>query len=519
MRDRTKLKLWYELLIGLVGVLTSSVLVLRKAPLFPSLPEYLFLCVVSALGALWIVSFKSTIVSFEIAIFLFVTLGFGPYVGSFTAMLVILAVWVGKAAYRYLKKEGDPVHTLRAGFFNSGLYGIIFLVGGTAYKALGAGFWEAFLSILLIIAVNEIAFIVKEIISGGNIVEYLRSEAIPSDFVELLIYPLGYSINLLYEAYGFYSVLPVIVVILLLAYIGHQYSLYQKELRENIAILEKVNEIQAMLNRLMEPQEILDYCLISISKIVPVSFTAIRIIRRLSYLSESKICIENRVESLKEDEFGSLSWDLIFNLSYNELILAEILIGIKQRIPKSLISVLESLIGVVNASLSKSIAYKESILDGLTGLYTRRFFEERVKAYISQSKRDIIPFSVILFDVDKLKYINDTFGHLKGDELLVAFSSILKKYTRESDFCARWGGDEFVVVLYGVPEEEAEKIAKRISEEFQNVKFKGMGGEFVASCTYACKQFNPEFPITPQELFYLVDSILITRKKTNRVEL
>ncbi len=497
--------MWYELLIGLTGVLTSTVLVILKRPGFPQFFLYGFICVISALGALWIVSFKSTIVSFEIALFFFVTITFGPYVGSFTAMIVILLVWVGKALYSYVKKEGDPLYTLREGFFNSGLYGILYLLGGVVYTALWKGFWGSLLSILVIIATNEFIFVIDEILRGQNILDYLENEALPSDFVELLIYPLGISISLLFSTYGFPAVIPVVAVILLLAYIGHQYSLYET--------LERLNEIQGMLNRLTEPQEILDYSLATISSIVPASFVAVRVLRKLSYLSELKIYRDGEIRTISEEEFNNLSWDLIFNLTQEELILGELFIGLKQRVPRSLTSALENLVGVINASLNRSIIYKESILDGLTGLYTRRFFEERIKSYIAQSKREKTPFTIVLFDVDKLKYVNDTFGHLKGDELLVSFSKILREHTGESDLCARWGGDEFVVVLYGVRESEAESIAGRVVEEFGKVRFKGMGGEFVASCTYACKQFDPEFPATPQELFYLVDSILIAKKK------
>ncbi|MEO0239083.1 MAG: GGDEF domain-containing protein [candidate division WOR-3 bacterium] len=516
MLNRSRLRLWYDLLIGLTGVLTSTVLVILKRPAFPQFFLYVFICVISALGALWIVTFRSTILSFEIALFFFVTITFGPYVGSFTAMIVILLVWVGKALYSYVKKEGDPLYTLRAGFFNSGLYGILYLLGGVVYTALGKGFWGSLLSILVIIVTNEFIFVIKEILRGQNILDYLKNEALPSDFVELLIFPLGISISLLFSAYGFSAVVPVVAVILLLAYIGHQYSLYQQELKENLSTMDRLNEIQGMLNRLTEPQEILDYSLASISSIVPASFVAVRILRKLSYLSKLKIYRDGEIRTIDEEEFNNLSWDLIFNLIQDELILGELFIGLKQRVPRSLTSALENLVGVINASLNRSITYKESILDGLTGLYTRRFFEERIKSYIAQSKREKMPFTIVLFDVDKLKYVNDTFGHLKGDELLVSFSKILREHTRESDLCARWGGDEFVVVLYGVRESEAESIARRVVEEFGKVKFKGMGGEFVASCTYACKQFDPEFPATPQELFYLVDSILIAKKKNKQ---
>ncbi|MDI6851802.1 MAG: GGDEF domain-containing protein [bacterium] len=516
MEMRVKLRLFFDFFVGLSGVAIPILLIGLKPNTFPNFLEYLLLCVVSALSALWYVGFRSTMVSFEIAIFFFVTLQFGYAVGSFTAMLVILLVWLGKSFHRYLRRTDNPLNTLRTGFFNAGLYGVIYLVGGTVYKALDVRLLGAVIAMIAIILTNELIFVLREIIQGNNILEYLKKEALLSDFVELLVYPLGISLWLMYRSHGFYAIVPVLTVILVLSYIGHQYFLYHQELSENIKFMEKLNEIQGNLNRLTDPQEILDYALYGIAHIIPASFIAFRLLRKLSYLSGSKIYDGHDVRPLEEEEIDNMSWDLVFNVVQGDIILGEILIGVGQGLTRSHYSVLQNLISVINASLDRSIIYKESILDGLTGLYTRRFFEERIKSYIAQSKREKKPFSMILFDVDKLKYVNDTFGHLKGDELLVTFSKICMEYTRDSDLCARWGGDEFVVVLYGVGEREAERVARRISEEFENVKFTGLGGEFVATCTYACKEFDPEFPVTSRELFYLVDSILIAKKKGNK---
>lgn len=118
----------------------------------------------------------------------------------------------------------------------------------------------------------------------------------------------------------------------------------------------------------------------------------------------------------------------------------------------------------VYTDISERKAYEEhlkhlSLHDQLTGLYNRNFFETQVKI-IEKSKR--YPISVIVFDVDGLKLVNDTLGHAQGDKLLQLIANVIAKSLRASDFLARIGGDEFVAVLPETDEETVLKIADRI---------------------------------------------------------
>lgn len=97
--------------------------------------------------------------------------------------------------------------------------------------------------------------------------------------------------------------------------------------------------------------------------------------------------------------------------------------------------------------------------DKLTGLYNRAFFEEEIKRLNTQRQ---IPLSIIIGDVNGLKLINDAFGHHDGDELLTSVSSLLKQACREEDIIARWGGDEFAILLPQTSEEDALQLYKRI---------------------------------------------------------
>jgi len=106
----------------------------------------------------------------------------------------------------------------------------------------------------------------------------------------------------------------------------------------------------------------------------------------------------------------------------------------------------------------KKIQYL-SYHDQLTGLYNRAFFDENLKRLDTERQ---LPLTIVMGDVNKLKLVNDTHGHLKGDMLLKIIASIFKKCFRKEDVISRWGGDEFIAILPRTNKKEALKVIKRI---------------------------------------------------------
>lgn len=104
--------------------------------------------------------------------------------------------------------------------------------------------------------------------------------------------------------------------------------------------------------------------------------------------------------------------------------------------------------------------YKASITDSLTGIYNRRFFFQRLEEEYARTLRYGNSFCLILFDLDNLKKINDTFGHPEGDRLIKLFAKILKTNKRKEDIAARIGGDEFGCIFIGASLEGAKKLRK-----------------------------------------------------------
>lgn len=112
--------------------------------------------------------------------------------------------------------------------------------------------------------------------------------------------------------------------------------------------------------------------------------------------------------------------------------------------------------------------YQMSYSDYLTGIYNRRFVEEKMGRIDTEEN---LPLSIIMGDVNGLKLFNDAFGHKKGDELIKSAAKAFKSACRTDDIVARWGGDEFVVLLPKTKKEEAEKIVIRIKNTCNNMKF------------------------------------------------
>ncbi len=106
-----------------------------------------------------------------------------------------------------------------------------------------------------------------------------------------------------------------------------------------------------------------------------------------------------------------------------------------------------------------------SITDGLTGLYNRRFLNTRLEQEWARARRQRLPLSILLCDIDNFKAINDNFGHDKGDAVLREVATIFRTSSRREDLVARYGGEEFVVVMVNADAAEAHRMAQRICDE------------------------------------------------------
>lgn len=127
----------------------------------------------------------------------------------------------------------------------------------------------------------------------------------------------------------------------------------------------------------------------------------------------------------------------------------------------------QTLTGVMLGRLVKKL-YKRSNRDALTGLRNRRYFYKKLACEMERLKRTKLPLSLAIIDVDNFKSINDTYGHVEGDRVLTELSNIFKSHTRTIDTVARWGGEEFAIILPDTDIEGAKVLAERIRNVVEN---------------------------------------------------
>jgi diguanylate cyclase (GGDEF)-like protein len=121
--------------------------------------------------------------------------------------------------------------------------------------------------------------------------------------------------------------------------------------------------------------------------------------------------------------------------------------------------------------------YRElSITDGLTGLYNSRYFFGRAREEIERCNRYASPLSLILMDVDNFKNFNDTYGHIDGDRVLAELSDVIREGIRGVDSAYRYGGEEFIVIFPETEPGEAEIVAERIRQTFEQTTFSPKDG-------------------------------------------
>ena len=159
-----------------------------------------------------------------------------------------------------------------------------------------------------------------------------------------------------------------------------------------------------------------------------------------------------------------------------------------------------------------------SITDPLTGVYNRRYLMEQLPREIDRAARYGRQLAAIMCDVDFFKKINDTHGHLTGDEVLKWFSNTLKTGVRTSDWIARYGGEEFVIVLPETNVGNAATAAEHLRKHIADQPFKAAGQEFAVSASFGVSGWQHNVPpgATLDSLMTRCDSGVYASKAAGR---
>ncbi len=155
-----------------------------------------------------------------------------------------------------------------------------------------------------------------------------------------------------------------------------------------------------------------------------------------------------------------------------------------------------------------------SITDELTQIKNRRYILEVLKQQSLIAQRNAYPFSVCLLDIDMFKNINDYYGHLRGDEALIFLCKTLETVMRKSDYFARFGGEEFLVIFPLTTQKQAEKVAERMRALVENTPFEGLDASHPLTVSMGVTEYHA--PETVEALLGRVDKALYLAKAKGR---
>ncbi|MDD5758035.1 MAG: PAS domain S-box protein [Desulfobulbaceae bacterium] len=131
----------------------------------------------------------------------------------------------------------------------------------------------------------------------------------------------------------------------------------------------------------------------------------------------------------------------------------------------------------------------QATIDPLTGIFNRGKFDEMLLVELSRARRYNLPLSLVMLDIDHFKNINDTFGHHVGDIVLKELTAHISKYIRKNDWFARWGGEEFIILLPHTTLEQAEQFAENCRVQIEELRVKGLEG---ITCSFGVTELTAD---------------------------
>jgi diguanylate cyclase (GGDEF)-like protein len=160
--------------------------------------------------------------------------------------------------------------------------------------------------------------------------------------------------------------------------------------------------------------------------------------------------------------------------------------------------------------------FEASVTDALTGTRNRESFDLQLRAELSYARRHKSDVSLLLFDVDHFKRVNDTFGHPIGDQVLVELARTVAMALRSEDVFARYGGEEFAIILRAIDANGARSVAERVRSTVERLRIQTPKGSLAITVSVGTSSVGARYDITPEELVGKADERLYAAKHAGR---
>lgn len=191
---------------------------------------------------------------------------------------------------------------------------------------------------------------------------------------------------------------------------------------------------------------------------------------------------------------------------------------VRELIVNSVLTTLLNVIGSIKAiyKYTKDLEYYAT-RDGLTGLYNQRVFMEFLHYEVERAKRNNAVFSLVIIDLDNFKLINDMYGHNFGDKFIKGISDALEKTKRNEDILARYGGDEFALILPEAGQEQAYMIAERIRDKVKLFSLMDNNSQTLVNATVSIGiSVYPYSAADEKDMFLLADNMMYKAKSEGK---
>ncbi|HNY21651.1 MAG TPA: GGDEF domain-containing protein [Treponemataceae bacterium] len=224
-------------------------------------------------------------------------------------------------------------------------------------------------------------------------------------------------------------------------------------------------------------------------------------------------------EGLFDAEFRKLQPELIFPMYgiggvYGVVILGKKIVGsgyteLEQKY-------IDRMIRFLSVTMQNGLHYESSITDPKTGLFNHDYFVRRLDEAVAQCRRRNRTAGILMMDVDHFKKFNDTWGHVTGDAVLVAIAQTLKECTRTEDCAARFGGEEFSVLVAECTPANLMMVAERIRSAVENLNLTSGGSALKVTISIGARMIDPDPRINSLVLIGDADKALYKSKSTGR---
>ena len=513
----------FTIAVGLVGWFVVLGLPLLgwipAAPLTPALPIILFVLVILTARALAFRLVEGSVLSLDSAYYVAAVLCVGTVEAGRLVALALTLDASARLSSKQRRGEIDPDgwwaelgYVLYFGGMSGGALVVSSLLFGADRGIVGREASAVDVTLRVVAIASTLLFAhyalqgLRLRLLGHSWAEYLKKLALPGIIAEASLMPIGAVLVLLYDPTQPLGFILLSLTYLLINFVFARLSRASHELQLRVHDLEILNATARRFSSSLQREELVEAVARETCKAIPEA-EAVTLVHRVNGRDSDLVvdaydrvrdkfsrhpmregegaagAVMKAATSRRIDDFGASdiatdmpshgmhSWLGVPLFMYGEC--AGVVAVQASRVgafrPEHQ-RLLESLALQIAAALQNAHLYELAMVDGLTGLFVRRYFDARIEEEIERSRRYGTPFSVIMLDVDDFKNLNDTHGHLVGDRVLRAIANVIKGQMRGVDTAARYGGEEMSVILPRTEMVGAYNLAERIREAIAELR-------------------------------------------------